>query len=113
MAGILTRLRRLVADRRQRAPGQAMVAREPRVVDGSAEHRWAVVESGPPAIGGMYASLLRQQGIPVLVQQWEPGSAALGGAMVGVRVLVPESRLAEARDLLGNDTGDVEVENEG
>lgn len=36
----------------------------------------------------------------MLTQEWGAGSAAMGGASTGVRLLVPEDRLAEAREVL-------------
>lgn len=63
--------------------------------------RWQVLESvASPAIGSLHRQVLQQAGIPVLTQEWGAGSAAMGGASTGVRLLVPEDRLAEAREVL-------------
>ena len=67
---------------------------------------WVVFGSySSAALGAMYAHLLEQAGIPVLRQEWGGGRAMLGGVPVGLNLLVPQERLAEAKeffvDLLG------------
>lgn len=63
--------------------------------------QWVLLESvGSASLGAMYTDLLRHARIPVNVQQWGAGSGAFGGVPVGVRLLVPSERLAEARAIL-------------
>jgi len=57
----------------------------------------------------MYADLLDQAGIPVLSQEWGGGSAMVGGVPVGVNLLVPQERLAEAKEIVGEDEAEREV----
>jgi hypothetical protein len=59
-----------------------------------------VESTGSPALGSVYTQVLQQAGIPVLTQQWGAGAGAMGGAATGVRLLVPEDRLGEAREVL-------------
>ena len=102
MAVLARWLRRLRADASQ--------ALEPR--NQRAQSRdWAVAGSYASApLGAMYADLLEQAGIPVLRQEWGGGSAMLGGVPVGVNLLVPQDRLAEAREIVGGDEAELEVE---
>ena len=75
----------------------------------AARHEWAVVGSYASApLGAMYADLLDQAGIPVLRQEWGGGSAMLGGVPVGVSLLVPQERLAEAKEIVGEDEAERE-----
>lgn len=86
-------------------PGQALVPpkRAPK-------QDWATVGSYSSApLGAMYANLLEQAGIPVLRREWGGGSAMLGGVPVGVNLLVPQDRLAEAREIVGGDEAEREV----
>ncbi len=81
---------------------RALAPRPTRTVAGSASYQWAVVvgvNSAP--LGGMYADLLRQAGIAVLTQGWQ--TVPMAGAPIGVTLLVPRERLAEARAILGLD----------
>jgi hypothetical protein len=67
--------------------------------------RWTLLESvGSAPLGGMYADLLRQAGIPVRIEQWDPGSGALGGLPVGFRILVPVDLLSAAQEVLHLDS---------
>jgi len=71
---------------------------------------WVVVGSYSSApIGAMYADLLEQAGIPVLRKEWGGGSAMLGGVPVGVSLLVPQERLAEAKEIVEGDEAEREV----
>lgn len=82
------------------AAGRALkpVRRQRRVPD---EQEWVLLESvGSAALGGLYQSLLRSAGVPVLTREWGGGSAVLGGVPVGVSLFVPRARLAEARAIL-------------
>ena len=82
--------------------GQALAPRPTRTVDGSAAYQWEVVASVNSApLGGMYADLLRQANIPVLARGWQ--SVPMAGAPIGVTLLVPQERLAEAQTILGLD----------
>lgn len=101
MAVLARWLRRLRGD-----PGQALVPQKKR----APERDWAVAGSYSSApLGAMYADLLEQAGIPVLRQEWGGGSAMLGGVPVGVNLLVPQDRLAEAREIVGGDEAEREV----
>jgi hypothetical protein len=72
----------------------AQRSRPPRV-------EWVLLESvGSAPLAGMYTDLLRQAGIPVRLEQWDPGSGAFGGLPVGLRLLVPMEMLAAAREIL-------------
>ena len=63
--------------------------------------QWQVVESvASPALGSVYAQVLRQAGIPVLTRDWGAGAGAMGGVSIGVRVMVPEDRIEDARAVL-------------
>ena len=74
---------------------------------------WKVVESvASPALGSIYVQVLRQAGIPVQVQQWGAGAGAMGGALTGVRILTPEDRFDEAREVLDAGTAGSEVTHE-
>lgn len=78
-----------------------------------AQPTWVVVESvASPALGSVYTQVLQQAGIPVLTKQWGAGAGAMGGALTGVRVLVPEDRLDDARDVLGAGLAGSEVDHE-
>lgn len=55
---------------------------------------------GSAPLAGMYTDLLRQAGIPVRLEQWDPGSGAFGGSPVGLRLLVPAELLEAAREVL-------------
>lgn len=71
---------------------------------------WVVVGSYSSApLGAMYADLLEQAGITVLRREWGGGSAMLGGVPVGVNLLVPQDRLAEAREIVGGNEAEPEV----
>jgi hypothetical protein len=74
---------------------------------------WKVVESvASPALGNIYIQVLQQAGIPVQVQQWGAGAGAMGGALTGVRILTPEDRFDEAREVLDAGTAGSEVTHE-
>jgi Putative prokaryotic signal transducing protein len=74
---------------------------------------WTVVESvASPAMASVYLQVLQQAGIPVLTKEWGAGAGAMGGALNGVRILVPEDRLGEARDVLGAGRAVPEVDDE-
>jgi hypothetical protein len=78
-----------------------------------ARPHWIVVESvASPAMGSLYAQVLQQAGIPVQTKQWGAGAGAMGGALTGVRLLVPEDCLDAARDVLGVGRAGSEVEHE-
>jgi hypothetical protein len=62
-----------------------------------------------PALGSVYAQVLRQAGIPTLMREWGAGAGAMGGALTGVRVMVPEDRLEEARAVLDAGMADSEA----
>lgn len=69
-----------------------------------AKTRWIVLESyNSMALGEMYLNLLHSARIPVSIQQWGGGSAVVGGAPMGLRLLVPEERLEDARAVVGQD----------
>lgn len=90
------------ADKGAAANGHALALRPTRTVAGSASYQWAVVASVNSApLGGMYADLLRQANIPVLAQGWQ--TVPMAGAPIGVTLLVPQERLAEAQTILGQD----------
>ena len=73
--------------------------------------RWEVVESvASPALGSVYVQVLRQAGIPVLTREWGAGAGAMGGVSTGVRVMVPENRLEEARAVLDAGMADSEAD---
>lgn len=103
MASAKDWLRRLL----HRATEDTSRALKPRgvpVVEGSAAYSWVVLESLPSTtLGAMYADLLRQAAIPVMLREWGAGSAVLGGVPVGVDVLVPHDHIAMARDVLGRE----------
>jgi hypothetical protein len=62
---------------------------------------WVLIESvGSASLGAMYADLLQQAGIPVRIEQWDPGSGALGGLPRGMRLLVPQECESAAREVL-------------
>jgi len=85
---------------------QALAPRKER----ASEHGWVVFGSySSSALGAMYADLLDQAGIPVLSQEWGGGSAMVGGVPVGVNLLVPQERLAEAKEIVGEDEAEREV----
>ena len=91
MAGFFRLLRRW----RGRAADEA-IALAPRH-----KPQWQVVESvASPALGSVYAQVLRQAGIPVLTRDWGAGAGAMGGVSIGVRVMVPEDRMDDARAVL-------------
>ena len=76
----------------------------------ASERGWVVFGSySSSALGAMYADLLEQAGIPVLGQEWGGGSALVGGVPVGVNLLVPQERLAEAKEIVGGDEAEREV----
>lgn len=60
-------------------------------------------------MGSLYIQVLRRAGIPVLAQEWGAGAGAMGGALTGLRLLVPEDRLDEARETLGLGSAGSEV----
>lgn len=73
--------------------------------------RWEVVESvASPALGSVYVQVLQQAGIPVLTREWGAGAGAMGGVSTGVRVMVPEDRLEEARAVLDAGMADSEAD---
>ena len=73
--------------------------------------RWEVVESvASPALGSIYVQVLQQAGIPVLTREWGAGAGAMGGVSTGVRVMVPEDRLEEARAVLDAGMADSEAD---
>ena len=73
-------------------------------------HGWVIFGSySSAALGAMYAHLLERAGIPVLRREWGGGSAMLGGVPVGVNLLVPQERLAEAKEFVGGDEAEREV----
>jgi hypothetical protein len=75
---------------------------------------WALVESvNSPVLGGMYADLLHQAGIPVRIEQWDPGGGALGGLTIGVRLLVPAELLGAAQEVLRGDEAGEGANHEG
>lgn len=75
--------------------------------------RWQVVESvASPALASIYAQVLQLAGIPVQMRQWGAGAGAMGGALTGVRLLVPEGRFGEARDVLDAGVAGSEEEHE-
>ena len=81
---------------------RSLARRQARTVAGSAAYQWETVASLNSApLGGMYADLLRQAGIPVLMRGWQ--SVPMAGAPIGVTVLVPKERITEARAILGLD----------
>lgn len=81
---------------------RSLAWRQARTVAGSAAYQWETVASVNSApLGGMYADLLRQAGIPVLMRGWQ--SVPMAGAPIGVTVLVPQERITEARAILGLD----------
>jgi hypothetical protein len=89
-------LRRLRSRFGQATTERSVVAREH-----AGRDNWALLDSvGSAPLGAMYADLLRQAGIPVRLEQWAPGSGALGGSPVGLRILVPEELLSAAQDVL-------------
>lgn len=68
---------------------------------------WVVVDSAtPPALAAMYQDVLRQHGIPAVIQSEGVGRGAMGGVPMDVRLLVPAEHAAEARELLRGDEGD-------
>ena len=72
--------------------------------------QWQVVESvASPALGSVYVQVLRRAGIPTLVREWGAGAGAMGGALTGVRVMVPEDRLKDARAALDAGMADSEA----
>lgn len=72
---------------------------------------WEVVESvASPALGSIYVQVLQQAGIPVLTREWGAGAGAMGGVSTGVRVMVPEDRLEEARAVLDAGMADSEAD---
>lgn len=76
--------------------------------------QWMLLESvGSAPLAGMYADLLRQANIPVRLEQWDPGSGALGGMPVGLRILVPDQLLAAAQEVLQMDEAGKGEPNEG
>jgi hypothetical protein len=56
--------------------------------------------------------VIQQAGIPIVARQDGAGAGAMGGAPTGVSLLVPEERLAEARELLDAGVATSEVEYE-
>ena len=90
------------ADKGAAANDHALALRPTRTVEGSAAYQWEVVASVNSApLGGMYADLLRQANIPVLARGWQ--TVPMAGAPIGVTLLVPQERLAQARAILGLD----------
>lgn len=109
MADLGAWLRRLRGSPAQAADDRRVArrTRAPRV-------EWVLLESvGAAPLAGMYVNLLRQAGIPVRLEQWDPGSGAFGGIAVGMRILVPAELLSAARDVLQLDEAGKEESNEG
>lgn len=68
-----------------------------------ASMEWVVVDSAvPAALAAMYQDVLRQHGIPALVQTM---GGAMGGVPMDVRLLVPAQHVAEAHELLRGNGG--------
>lgn len=103
MTGVFHRLRQWF----DQEPGRL------RATDKRPQPRWMVLESvASPALGSVYAQVLQRAGIPVLTKQWGAGAGAMGGALTGIRLLVPEDRLDEARAVLDVGRAGSEAENE-
>jgi hypothetical protein len=82
--------------------------------DGASDEQFAlVVSESSAALATMYQDVLRKAGIPVLAREWGGGRALVGGVPMGMSLYVPAARADEAKRLLGVESGEDNVDDEG